>query len=854
MEANDRGSVERLKALFDQAVEAPPGRREEVLEAACADDQALRQEVLSLLASDAAAGDFLEQPAACHLALSGDAWFPSRLQPGHQLGRYEIVSFVGAGAVSEVYRAHDARLGRTVALKLLTDTTAHDGAAWLLKEAQHASTLSHPHICTVHEVDEWEGRPFIVLEHIEGHTLHAARRQGPLPLETIVRWGAEIADALDHAHRRGVVHRDLKSSNVVITLDQQVKLLDFGLARRLEGAGSHQAASVLADASVAGTLTHIAPEVLAGGPADARVDIWALGVLLYELAAGCVPFQGATSFATASAILEESPAPLPRAVPPALRQIIARCLSKDPATRWASAGEVRDALRRLARDMGVGARRSRTARGALAVALVAVVAAAAAYVARPWPGAARDPASGPRAVVAVLPVVEPGGDASQRLLPDGITEGVIAELGRIDAIRVIAPSSTRRFVGQPVTPPEVGRETGAAHVLSATLTRNGDRVRLAARLADVASGRVLWSSDYERGTRQLQALYGVMARDVAGAIAVQVRPDDAERLTRIRAVDPDVYEAYLKGRYYWNQRTAESLRTAVGHYETAIRLDPTYAPAYAALADCYNLLGTQMVGGGSPREWRPKAAEAAIRALQIDSGLAEAHAALGYVRHYNWEWAAAEQSFQLAIALNPSYPLARIWYANLLSSRNRVDEALAQATAAGEIDPLSPVVGTNIGWLLIHARRFSEAIAALQSVVARDPGYVQAHSRLASAYAFSGRLAEAVAEAETANRLAGDSVATRATLAQTLALAGRREEAGRLLAQLLQERARQYVPPGAIGNIYAALGRADEAIVWLARSHEERTNNNAYLAVEPIHDSVRADPRFEALVRATGLR
>jgi serine/threonine-protein kinase len=854
MEADDRGSLDRLKALFDQAVEAPPGQREEILAAACADEPALRSEVLSLLASDAAAGDFLEEPAACHLALSGDAASPPRLHAGHQLGRYEIVAFVGAGAVGEVYRARDARLGRTVALKLLTDPTARGGAGWLLREAQHASTLNHPHICTVHEVDEWEGRPFIVLEHIEGPTLHAVRRQGPLPLETMVRWGAEIADALDHAHRRGVVHRDLKSSNVVITPEQQVKLLDFGLARRLEEAGSDPAVSVLADASVAGTLTHIAPEVFAGGPADARVDIWALGVLLYELASGSVPFEGPTSFATATAILEESPAPLPGTVPPGLRQIIARCLSKDPATRWASAGEVRDALRRLARDLGAGSRQFPAAGAAAAVALIVAVVAAGTYLARPDAGPARAPEAEPVAVVAVLPVLDLGGDPSQRFLSDGVTEGVIAELGRIDALRVIAPGSTRRFERQPAATPAVGRETGAAHVVSATLKRDGDRVRLAARLTEVASGRVLWSSDYERGTRQLQALYGVMARDVAGAIAIQLRPDDAEHLARIRAVDPDVYEAYLKGRYYWNQRTTESLGTAVAHYETAIRLDPTYAPAYAALADCYNLLGTQMVGGGSPREWRPRAAEAAIRALQIDPGLAEAHAALGYVRHYNWEWAAAEQSFQLAIALNPSYPLARIWYANLLSARSRVDEALAQVTAASELDPLSPVVGTNIGWVLSNARRFPEAIAAFQSVVARDPQYVQAHSRLASAYAFSGRHAEAVAEAETANRLAGGSVATRAMIVQTLALAGRREEADRLLAQLLQERARQYVPTGAIGNIYAAMGRADEAIDWLARSHEERTNNNAYLAVDPIYDSVRADPRFEALLRATGLR
>jgi tetratricopeptide (TPR) repeat protein len=310
----------------------------------------------------------------------------------------------------------------------------------------------------------------------------------------------------------------------------------------------------------------------------------------------------------------------------------------------------------------------------------------------------------------------------------------------------------------------------------------------------------------------------------------------------------------LKGRYYWGLRTAESLRTAVAHYETAVRLDPSYAPAYVGLADCYNQLGTQMLGGGSPREWRPKAREAAIRALQIDPALAEAHATLGYVRHYDWEWEAAEQSLQRAIALNPSYPLARIWYANLLCGRGRVDEALAQVTAAAALDPLSPIVGTNLGWVLTNGRRYAEAIATLEPIVARDPGYVQAHSRLAAAYAFSGRHAESVAAAETANRLAGEDPPTRAGLAQTLALAGHRQEAVRLLEGLLAERARRHVPTGAIANVYASLGHTEEALRWLEESHAERTNNNAYLAVEPVYDSLRPHPRFQALLRATGLR
>lgn len=852
MEPDGLGASDRARVIFAQALDCSPQERETLVSSACGRDPVLREEVRALLACDDEAGGFLEQPALARLARGTPEG--RRLEPGDRLDRYEIVSFLGAGAVSQVYRARDTRLGRTVAIKLLTDPTAPDAGAWLLREAQHASTLNHPRICTVHEVDEVDGRPFIVLEYIEGITLHAATKQGPLPIETIVRWGAEIADALDHAHRRSVVHRDLKGSNVIVTQEQHVKVLDFGLARRLErDAGSNPAQSVLADASVAGTLTHIAPEVLAGGPADTRVDIWALGVILYEMASGVVPFRGATTFATASAILEDDPLPLPAGLPAAFGEVVSRCLSKDPAERYALAAQVRDTLDGLARDLTAGSRQPRVGRRAAVAALGAALLTAAWYLVNAAPAVTprADPAATP--VVAVLPLADATGAEGQGFLADGMTEAIIAELGRVDALRVIAAGSTRAFRGQGNAIRAVARETGAAQVLSGTLSRDGDQVQLAIRLVEVSSGRVLWSAEYDRHLRELQVLYGAVARDVAGAVAIELRDDDAERLTRIRAVDPDVYEAYLKGRYYWNQRTAESLRTAIGQYEAAIRLDPTYAPAYAALADCYNQLGTQMVGGGSPLEWRPKAAEAAVRALQIDPDLAEAHATLGYVRHYDWQWEAAERSLRRAIALNPSNALARLWYANLLSARNRVDEALAQVAAAAELDPLSPVVGSNVGWVLINARRYDEAIAALAPVIARDPAYVQAHSRMAGAYSFSGRHAEAVAEAGTANRLAGNSPATEAGLAQVLALAGRREEAERRLARLLTERVRRYVPTGGIANVYAALGRTDEAVEWLERSHAERTNNNAYLAVEPVYDPLRPHPRFQALVAATGL-
>ncbi len=325
------------------------------------------------------------------------------------------------------------------------------------------------------------------------------------------------------------------------------------------------------------------------------------------------------------------------------------------------------------------------------------------------------------------------------------------------------------------------------------------------------------------------------------------------RFATARAVDPEVYEAYLKGRYHWNQRTDESLRAAVAEFQTALALDPTYAPAYAALADCYNLLGTVMVGGGSPRQWRPRASEAAIKALQIDSGLAEAHATLGYIQHYNWEWDAAEQSLRRAIALNPSNALARVWYANLLSSRLRLDEAIREVTVARDLDPLSLVVNTNVGWVLYMARRNDEAIAQYVKTLSLSAGYVQAHTRLGDAYMQANRHDDAIGELTTVVRLTNDSATSRVALAQIYALAGRNADARRLLERALVERGEKYVSSGALANVYVALGDHDQAFEWLEQSHRDRANNVAYLAVEPLYDRIRQEPRFQALVKAAGL-
>lgn len=854
MEGADPAVWRRVKDLFLAALDVPPGQQDAFLAAACGADQGLRDEVASLLASDAEAGSFIEGPAAALLAAGPARPFTPRLAPGAVLGRYEIVEFLGAGGIGEVYKARDTRLDRTVAIKFVSDPGDSQAGRRLLVEAQHASRLGHPHICGVHEVEDVDGLPFIVLEYIEGDTLREVLRRSPPASGDIIRWGMQIASALDHAHRRGIIHRDLKTSNVALTTDGQVKVLDFGLSRRADpGTASAFPASILSDASVAGTLTHMAPEVLRGQPVDARSDLWALGVMLYEMVGGVVPFSGTTPFETANAILHGAPRPLPSKIGPELRRVIDRCLVKDPRGRFQSAAEIRDTLDAISVEARAPTTArtgwSRTARRTAAGALV-VAAAGGAYVTGVLPSAPADEA--PR-VLAVLPFDDTSIGAPQPSFAAGLTEGLIAELGRVDSMRVISAATTMRYQNRPGVVPDVARETGATLILRGSVSRASDGVRIAAELIEAGTGRVIWSETYERPIRTLQALHGTIATAVSRVSAVELEEGDRARFSTARAVDPEVYEAYLKGRYHWNQRTEESLREAVAEFQTALTLDPTYAPAYAALADCYNLLGTVMVGGGSTQQWRPRASEAAIRALQIDSGLAEAHATLGYVQHYNWEWDAAEQSLRRAIALNPSNALAHVWYANLLSSRLRLDEAIREVTIARDLDPLSPIVNTNVGWVLYMARRNDEAIAHYMTTLSLNPGYVQVRTRLGDAYELAGRHDDAIRELTTVVRLSNDSATSRVALAQIYALAGRNADARRLLDRALLERRERYVSSGAIANVFVALGDADQAFEWLEQSHHERANNVAYLAVEPLYDRIRQDPRFQRLVKAVGL-
>jgi eukaryotic-like serine/threonine-protein kinase len=789
------------------------------------------------------------------------------LTPGTRLGPYEILAPLGAGGMGEVWRARDTRLGREVAIKVLPASLSTDAERLrrFEQEARAASALNHPNILTVYDVGELAGAPFVVSELLEGATLREALAGSPLPVRKAADYGVQIAQGLAAAHEKGIVHRDLKPENLFVTKDGRVKILDFGLAQLMprQADGSVTSAPTLAAGTepgvVMGTVGYMSPEQVRGEPADHRSDIFAFGTVLHEMLTGARPFRGASAIETMNAILKEEPPEASRSraeVTPALDRIVRRCLEKSPSERFQSARDLAFALTETASVSAIpgvaapaAALRGRAMPAlawigaALAVPLVVVLTVRPTLRQR----LSRSAAPGTIQSLAVLPLENLSRDPEQDYFADGMTEALITDLAQIRSLRVISRTSVMGYRATKKPLPQIGRELNVDAVLEGSVQKSGGRVRITAQLIEAPTDRHVWAKSYERDLRDALSLQSEVARAVAGEIKAAVTPAEQSRLSKARPVDPEAHELDLRGRYQLNSAASEQdIRKAIGLFQQALAKDPGDALAYVGLANAYGALTDYYL---PPKETMPRAKAAAIRALELDDTLADAHTALGWVHTaYDWEWSSAEMEFRRAIELNPSSADSHDRYGNYLTVVRRPEEAVTEIRRARELDPLSISVHCDALLDLFMLKRYDEAAERARIIFEMDPTNGFAHALLALLYVQIGRRSEAIAEADKGIRNS-DSPLNQAVAGTALAAVGESGRARRLLDELMEVSKKRYVCPYEIGVIHLGLGEKDEAFRWLEKGYEGRSVCMQYTRQDPRLTPLHTDPRYADLVR-----
>jgi TolB-like protein/Tfp pilus assembly protein PilF len=763
------------------------------------------------------------------------------LGAGTRLGRYEILAPIGAGGMGEVYRARDSHLERDVAVKVLPASSADDpeSRARFEREARAVAALPHPNIVAIHDVGHEGDLGYAVLELLEGETLRERLLRGPLPWRSALEIAVPVAEALAAAHARGIVHRDLKPENVFLTHDGRTKILDFGIARRFSPEPSADTSAATLDATrpgvVIGTLSYLSPEQARGERVDGRSDIFTFGAVLYEMLTARRAFSAPTSSETMVAILRDEPAEpegLGAAFPRELWDVIRRCLEKSRERRFQSASDLAFALTAVGRsaDRGTGAGRA----AAQAVS------------------------------VAVLPFRNLSPDRENEYFSDGMTEELINTLAQVPGLRVAARTSSFAFKEKQEDVRTIGERLGVRSVLEGSVRRAGDRLRVSVQLVNAADGYHVWSENYDRNAVDVLSVQEEIARSIAGRLrsdlglaaeertpAPDVLPrmvaslDRLELLLKRGTADPEAYNLYLKGRYFWNRRTLESSRKAIGYFEQAIVRDPAYALAYAGLSDSYV---------GRAKDEMAKAKAAAEKAVALDDNLAEGHAALARALFYHdWNWAGAEREFRRALELNPFYPETHHIYSHFLLPSGRIQESMTASRRALDLDPLSVSMVAHVGWHLVYAGSFEESMPYSRAAIDMDGSFFAARIHLGMALEALGRLDEAIDQFRRAGEISSESSESAGSLGHALAMAGRSEEARAVLDGLEARPASRAASPFDCAVVWAGLGERDRVFEWLGRAADERLPSIVEIRADPRFRPVSDDPRFTALVRRVGI-
>ncbi len=813
------------------------------------------------------------------------------------ISHYRIVSRIGAGGMGEVYLAQDTKLDRRVALKILPEEFAGDTERMrrFVQEAKSASALNHPNIITIHEIGDSGGSHFIATEYVEGETLSRRLRSEPMSLRTAIDIAIQVASALQAAHDAGIAHRDIKPDNVMIRPDGFVKLLDFGIAKltekNREPIDEDAATAIKSGTSpgmIVGTAAYMSPEQARGKPVDARTDIFSFGVVLYEMLTVKHPFEGENAMDVSGAILHKEPAPIRQLlpdIPQDIERLINKTLRKDREERYQTAKDLLIDLKDARQELEVQSRLERTSpsnredpnrqikaatttdvphttssaeylvseitkrKRGIAIGLIVLFLAliGVGY----WLFGNRAAPAKQIESIAVMPFVNESGNAEVDYLSDGMTETLISSLSQLPNLSVKARSTVFRYKGKTTEARTIGKELNVQAILNGRVVQRGDQLTLSLELVDAITENVIWSQQYNRKQTDLVTLQSEIARDVSSKLKSKLSGADVAKVEKNYTANEEAYQLYLKGKFVWNKRTGESLKQASELYRQAIEKDPNYALAYSGLAETYVLFSSYDVAPAN--DSMPQAKAAALRALEIDDSLAEAHTALGfYLSNYEWDRDGSEKEYRRAIELKPNYATAHHWLGADLSNVKRFDDGLVELRRAEELDPLSPIIGTNLGDTLVYARRYDEAIAQYRRTLVRDPEFGYAHQALGWAYGSKGMYPEAIAETRTAIELRNGSSA-KGYLGLWLAKSGKRFEAVNLLSELKQEATRGYVQSYTFALIYIGLGDKEEALNWLEKQMFGRSETANTYAVFPELDDLRSEPRFKEMLKRMNL-
>jgi serine/threonine-protein kinase len=870
---------QRIDSLLDQALDLDPQHRDQFIADACAGDDSLERELRSLLAAYRRVDSFIETPPADVAAA-----LLSRNQACEyeMIAHYRLLDLIGAGGMGKVYLAEDTRLGRRVALKLLSASLTGDDAsrARFLREARLASSLDHPNICTIHEVGESSGQHFIAMQFVEGKTLKDVINGQPLSLDSLLSISLQVGVALSEAHSRAIVHRDIKSSNIIITPRGQTKVLDFGLAKLLEKDDSppdavERSLSLTRSGAAIGTPTYMSPEQARGEAADFRSDIFSFGVVLYEMATGRLPFREGSQAETMNAVINKAHRPaaeMSEDVPEGLSAVIDRALAKLPDDRYQSIDEMIAELRRVAQEAGfVGGStpdgavvpyvvpERRSVMGSLSGGIASPVwlAIAAAVVMSLAIGAfvlerkGRATSAQLRSI-AVLPFKPLDASSRDEALEMGMANTLITKLSNLREMRVRSIETVSRYAGIEADPVEAGRQLQVDSVLYGHIQKSGEQIRVTVRLVRVSDGEQLWGEVLNDAYVNIFAVQDSISEKVVSSLALKLSGQERERLAKHYTENAEAYLFYIKGRYHLDKRESKEVEKSIQYFERAIDIDSRYALAHAGLAESYFVLGG--LGVRPPNDVIPKAKAAAAHALEIDYLLAEAHTSLSIILHlYDWDWKGAEDETRISIQLDPNNATTYRHYALYLADMGRFDEALDMIRKASSIKPLDAIVSRDVGQVLYYAGRNDEAIKALEDTLELDKSFYTAYVFLANAYEVNGLYDEAVAADISKEAISGSSPEVISRLKADYEESGWQGYWRKNLNLIKKKIAEGHSDPFHGVWVCMRLGDKEQALEWLEKSYNYRSVFMPTIKNDPLLKSLRSDPRFIDLQRRVGL-